>query len=196
MSSSPDSNRARILEAACDEFAAVGFAGARVDGIARRAGCNKQLIYHYFGDKNGLFEAVLTEILADRPPMNITGAADLAQNLEATYEHMSKKRAWTRMMMWEALTEDPDGPLVAEEQRRAHIDTAAQDVERLQAAGVFDPVLSPRIVLFAAMALLSAPAQMPHLVRILTGHRACDEGFRRPYLRLVARLFSALAPPG
>lgn len=34
-----------------------GFADARVDRIAA-AGCNKKLIYHYFGDKQGLYDAV------------------------------------------------------------------------------------------------------------------------------------------
>ena len=45
----PERSRERILAAALDEFSERGFAGARVDAIARRAGLNKQLISHYFG---------------------------------------------------------------------------------------------------------------------------------------------------
>ncbi len=46
--------RQKIMEAARDEFAARGFAGARVEAIARRAGLSKQLLYHYFANKEAL----------------------------------------------------------------------------------------------------------------------------------------------
>ncbi len=51
--------QAAILDAAEAAFAENGFAGARVDAIAAEAGYNKSLIFHYFGDKLGLYEAVL-----------------------------------------------------------------------------------------------------------------------------------------
>lgn len=50
--------RTRIFEAATREFSEKGFAGARIDIIAREAGINKQRIYAYFGDKEGLFVQV------------------------------------------------------------------------------------------------------------------------------------------
>jgi AcrR family transcriptional regulator len=43
-----------------------GFAGARVDAIARRAGINKRMLYHYFGDKEALFRAVLRKKIGER----------------------------------------------------------------------------------------------------------------------------------
>lgn len=52
----------RILEAASDEFAAHGFAGARVDAIAKRAGVNKASIYYYIGDKQAVYEGVLRRV--------------------------------------------------------------------------------------------------------------------------------------
>lgn len=51
----------RIVAAARDEFSRRGFAGARVDQIARRAGVNKQLLFYYYHSKRGLFQAVLTQ---------------------------------------------------------------------------------------------------------------------------------------
>jgi len=48
-----------ILTAAREEFGRHGFAGGRVDRIARRAGVNKQLIFYYFQSKQGLYRAVL-----------------------------------------------------------------------------------------------------------------------------------------
>lgn len=50
--------REAILNAAEDVFAEHGFDGARVDAIADKAGYNKSLLFQYFGDKLGLYEAV------------------------------------------------------------------------------------------------------------------------------------------
>jgi len=58
------SRRADILAAAEREFAGVGYAGARIERIAEAAGVNKQLLFHYFDSKSGLFRAVLDSILA------------------------------------------------------------------------------------------------------------------------------------
>jgi TetR/AcrR family transcriptional regulator len=57
-------SRAALLAAAQTEFAAHGFAGARVDRIARRAGVNKQLVYHYFGGKDDLYAETLEGVYA------------------------------------------------------------------------------------------------------------------------------------
>ncbi len=53
--------RAAILAAARDEFCEQGFNGARVDAIAERAKANKRLLYHYFGNKEALYSAVLLD---------------------------------------------------------------------------------------------------------------------------------------
>lgn len=75
----PEVTREKILEAATAEFAASGLGGARVDKIARRAGANKRMLYHYFGNKEDLFLAVM----------------------ERTYEHIRERE---RALNLEALT--------------------------------------------------------------------------------------------
>ena len=55
----PVDSRDRILQAARQEFAAHGLGGARVDRISEQAGINKRMLYHYFGNKDDLFGAVL-----------------------------------------------------------------------------------------------------------------------------------------
>src|SRR5678815_3898880 len=60
----PEQSRAAILEAAVTEFAREGVAGARTDAIARSAGVNKALLYYYFKDKEGLYQAVLDEVFS------------------------------------------------------------------------------------------------------------------------------------
>lgn len=60
-----EASRRRLLAAARAAFAAKGLAGARVDEIARAAGINKQLVYHYFDSKDGLYLAVLEGVYAE-----------------------------------------------------------------------------------------------------------------------------------
>lgn len=55
----PERTRSRILKAAKAEFARYGLGGARVDRVAARAKANKRMIYHYFGSKEELFQAVV-----------------------------------------------------------------------------------------------------------------------------------------
>ena len=58
------SRKERILSAAQAEFAAHGFAGARVGRIAAAARVNKQLLFHYFNSKTGLYQASVAEAAA------------------------------------------------------------------------------------------------------------------------------------
>jgi TetR/AcrR family transcriptional regulator len=60
-----DATRARILEAAINEFSENGLAGARTEQIAEAAGVNKALLYYYFQGKEALYAAAL-ELVAER----------------------------------------------------------------------------------------------------------------------------------
>src|ERR1700686_813721 len=51
--------RDAILEAALDEFSAKGFAAARLDDVAKRAGVAKGTIYLYSADKETLFQELI-----------------------------------------------------------------------------------------------------------------------------------------
>ncbi|MCP4619549.1 MAG: TetR family transcriptional regulator [Bradyrhizobium sp.] len=66
-----------ILRAATFEFCRNGLGGARVEAIAHRAKANMRLLYAYFGDKDGLYLAVLehvyTEIRAAEQQLNLEG---------------------------------------------------------------------------------------------------------------------------
>ena len=55
--------REAILSAALDEFATRGFAAARLDDVARRAGVAKGTIYLYFRDKEALFQDLVRSVI-------------------------------------------------------------------------------------------------------------------------------------
>jgi AcrR family transcriptional regulator len=73
----PKLTRQRVLEAAMVEFAEKGLSGARVDEIARRSGANKRMLYHYFGNKEDLYLAVMEAIykkkLEEELELELTG---------------------------------------------------------------------------------------------------------------------------
>lgn len=69
--------RSKILSAATTEFAEKGYDGARVDDIARLSGLQKNVIYYYFQNKEGLFTEVLVQtysaIMVSREESRIEG---------------------------------------------------------------------------------------------------------------------------
>ena len=92
----PVATRKKLLTAAREEFARHGFAGARVDEIAERAGVNKQLVYHYFGDKDALYLAVLEWVYADireqERQLNLEGLPPgkaIRKLIEASFDYLA-----------------------------------------------------------------------------------------------------------
>ena len=92
----PEATQRKLLTAARHEFARNGLAGARVDEIAARAGVNKQLVYHYFGDKDALYLAVLEwiyeEIRAHERNLNLRGLSPekaIRKLIESSFDHLA-----------------------------------------------------------------------------------------------------------
>lgn len=92
----PVATRKKLLTSARQEFASHGFAGARVDEIAMRAGVNKQLVYHYFGDKDALYLAVLEWVYADireqERQLNLEGLPPekaIRKLIEASFDYLA-----------------------------------------------------------------------------------------------------------
>jgi TetR/AcrR family transcriptional regulator len=61
----PEANRARIVRAAIDEFAARGFKGASMDAIAARTDTTRALINYHFGGKEKIYLAVLEHVYSE-----------------------------------------------------------------------------------------------------------------------------------
>ena len=136
---STQETKAAILQAATDCFAAAGFAGASVKVVARRAQVSQGLIYHHFGDKEGLWRAVHEAIVRHY-------LDELAEHQEA-HAHLDP---WARLLArirhglhyglmhpnslrlrtWDTLGHAPSM------QESAAVVALAHELEAMQAAGV------------------------------------------------------------
>jgi TetR/AcrR family transcriptional regulator len=111
----PAATRERILSAAEEEFAAHGLRGARVGEIVARAGVNERMLYHYFGDKEGLYRAIiarfLTAVTADvERALDAPGAdpaARLAELLRRYFEALATHPTIVRVYLHEVLAGRP-----------------------------------------------------------------------------------------
>jgi AcrR family transcriptional regulator len=176
-----------LLAAALEEFAAKGFAGARVQDIAERAGVNKQLISYYFGGKEGLYR----ELQRSWQESQACGAgagqpiAELA--LRYLREGLADPRP-ARLMLWRSL--DPDSGLPPDESPEFG-DLAS--MRQRQACGELTADLDARFLRLALMAVVMAPVMMPHLAEKIFGLAPEAPEFEQLYgeqLRLMLRQLS------
>lgn len=100
MTRDSEATRRRILEAAIAEFAEYGLAGARVDRIAEAAQSNKQLIYQYFGSKEGLFRTVIAQELARATQGVEFPLGDLERYAEAYFDFAMSNPRLMRLIAW------------------------------------------------------------------------------------------------
>lgn len=99
----------RILDAACEEFAARGIAGARVDRIVAAARTNKAQLYGYFGSKDGLFDAVISDRV-DRATEDVPfDADDLPGWAVRLYDQNLRRPELVRLIAWARLERSPTG---------------------------------------------------------------------------------------
>src|SRR5947209_84329 len=188
----PERSRERILSAAFKEFASKGFAGARVDQIARRAGINKRMLYHYFGNKEGLFREVLRRKIAQRQAWSAATPNEPKESLPYWFDLACKDVDWIRLLEWEAL-QFLDKSLIDEERRREATADAVARIVRRQKLGFLSEDLAAKQILLAMISLTWFPVAFPQLTRLITGESAFDAEFQaaqRDFLRHFARAFA------
>ncbi|WP_245430910.1 TetR/AcrR family transcriptional regulator [Rhodoplanes roseus] len=130
-----------ILRAALDEFSERGFASARLDDVAKRAGVAKGTIYLYFEDKETLFEelirATLGPLIAELktlPTHDVTARAALERLLGAFAKEIygTSRRHVLRLVM----NEGPRFPRLAEFHYRNVVEPAMAAMKLLLARAV------------------------------------------------------------
>ena len=101
-----EGTKRKILDAATREFVAHGQHGTTIERIARRAGVNKERIYHYYGGMTDLFATVLREKVAEGAGavlLPATGVDQVAEFEARLFDFNNEHSDLIRLLMWEAL---------------------------------------------------------------------------------------------
>ena len=128
-----EGTRRRLKEAATAEFAEHGPDGTTMARIAERA-INKERLYKYFGDKQLLFETVLTDELdklAASVPPGPAGLEDIGEFAGRTFDYQAANPQLVRLLLWEGLS----GQVADETSRTAHYQKKALAYRAAQRAG-------------------------------------------------------------
>jgi TetR/AcrR family transcriptional regulator len=189
----PGRTRERILSAALQEFAAHGFAGARVDVIARRAAINKRMLYHYFGGKKELFRAVLRRKIGERQAWAESLSGDPAETLPFWFEAACKDGDWVRMLEWEALQIGVQ-KVIDEPERMAAVARGLKRIRQRQARGQISSEFDPRHVMLAMRSLTMFPVAFPQLTRLIMGRSAFDPKFQKDRAEFLKKFATAFRP--
>jgi TetR/AcrR family transcriptional regulator len=189
----------RILEVAIAEFSAKGFAGARIEQIARIADVNKQVLYYYFKSKEALYDAVLARMSAisiaavERARNEVAERGFISAVLRRTdaveERHWGR---WRRLWMWEAL-EGRDRETADEDHRRGAWRETVATLARAQQAGELDPTLDTEMLLLAVEAILNYPLLLPRVAEMITGLEPSDEAFAHRQRDFLEQLLGRLA---
>ena len=191
----PERTRRRILDAALQEFALRGFAGARVNAIARRADANKRMLYHYFTDKEGLFRAVLRHKIGERMKRVEAQAADqdLVSSVPLWFRQNCVDADWVRLLAWESLQTVKDR-VQDEKERRSLSRRAVALVRQRQKAGCLRDDVPAEYLQLAKVSLSMFPLALPQAVRLITGHSPHDARFQREYTRFLETIAKVFRP--
>lgn len=98
-----EATRERILAAATAEFAEHGFAGGRVQRVASQAQSNVRMIYAYYGDKSGLFDATVAQALRRMAENVPPRPEDLPGWAGDVFDHHQRFPEVLRLSMWAQL---------------------------------------------------------------------------------------------
>ncbi len=181
----------RLWDAARIEFSQRGYHGARVQGIARRAGCNVALLYRHWSSKKALYLDILRTVWQAQ-------AKEIVSLLERGSGPSSVVSAYV-----DALMRDPPGSQIvirelldgaphlqqlveAEPELISRTRTA---VERIQAPANGDsglsPELDPTMVVLTIGALAALVSSVHDVARIWTGSPVTDDAWRAHLQRLL-----------
>ena len=191
-----DTRPAEIVEAGLAEFGTRGFAAARMEDVARRAGVAKGTVFLYFPTKEALFEAVAMratplqeDLLAQLDSLPGTSLDLLRLVLTRLYEAMARPEVMALLRVM--ITEGPRFPLILESWHRVSVQRAQALLERIVARGVATGELRPGALTELPL-VLAGPAIMAALWRMTfdTLQPLPIERFRDAHLDLITRAFA------
>lgn len=148
----PEQTMNKIKAAAFEEFSAYGISGARIDRIAKQAGCNKNNIYIYFGSKEELFKTVLGEQLIKVYETIDFDVSDLDNYARIIFDFSISNNKIMRLLSWYYL--DNDRPAI--EKRTQVQKKKVQAMKQAQESGMLTCDFSPEFLFSVIMTISMA----------------------------------------
>ena len=161
--------RARLLDAAKEEFEHTGFLDARISDIAERAGLSHGSFYHYFESKEQIFrevaeaqEALLTAPDTEPAPPPKTDQRELERIRHANRRYLERYRDNGPIMgVIEEVSRYDEQVNAARIQRQKHFaERAEAAIRRLQKAGTADATVDPAIAAVALGSMIGRFAEL------------------------------------
>jgi len=179
-----------ILKAAIAEFAERGVEGARIESIARQAKFNKSLIYRYFNDKQGLFEAALKSKLEERNESVEKIPREITEVLQFYFKENLRDQNYVRVLLNEA-QQNQGEPLIDEAWRREYYQNHIERLKQSQSEGAISEELDPDCLMLIFTALVFFPATLPQMAQLISGHKVDSDEFQTHWnacLQTITRL--------
>lgn len=185
----PEKTRKKILKAATETFAQKGFSGTSISALVKASGYNERMIYHYFGDKAGLYRAVFVQKWQelkewfDAATKKRLESGVLPQDLVEVFEeaasiffdYMAEHPGLIRLFLWEGLEDghitrslwqDLSGPIYAQ---------AEFVLKEAQNEGRLDKKHDPAHLIVSAIGLVGYYFAFAHTLQDLFGENAMSK---------------------
>ncbi|MCM3784796.1 TetR/AcrR family transcriptional regulator [Neobacillus mesonae] len=173
--------RKSILLAAREELFEKGFNGSRVESIAKRAGTNKQLIYHYFKNKDELMNETVTDFLSSVPMGTFTLPANPVDIAEFRFKvNVAHLLDFLKYTAWEAVEQLPENKN-GENSRKQLLQSYNDDMRSKQEMGLVPKELDPSLITLMISSLTIYPILYSNVTKMITGHTSEDPEFQKKW---------------
>jgi TetR/AcrR family transcriptional regulator len=207
----PEATRATILQAATELFAEHGFQGTSIQDISQAAGYTKSMIFHYFGDKVGLYSAVVERMAAlvlseeevqmvqallmdETTPRDLDKLTRLITTVvRGNFEILRAHPQSRRLFLWEAAEEWQTTKLLLQHFPPGGSNRFEQVIREAQAVGLIWPDLDFGVLFtFVQDSGLFYLAMLPRLQDLFRADLGSDEALRRARESLVQLVLNGI----
>jgi len=151
------------------------------------------MLYHYFGDKEGLFKAVLSRKITERQSWAETLSGEPEETLPFWFEAACQDSDWVRLFQWEALQGNWQN-VINEIERLESVERGLKRIRQRQERGLISADLDPRHVMLTMRSLTMFPVAFPQLTRLITGKSVFDPKFQKERTEFLKRFAAAFRP--
>lgn len=168
----------RLIEAGTAEFVRHGFQGASISRIVEAAGCNVRMIYHYFGNKLGLYRAcidrayeALRQAEADATFWSLPPREAIAALVRFTFDYMVSKPDFQGLMRVENMADGQHVRALEQVNARAValFDAIGRVLDRGIANGQFTHRPEPGLLYLSILGLCTIHVSNRHTMGVVMG---------------------------